>query len=584
MPRLHGLDWASMDGMFADCLFIRPQPDESSSNGDQRTVDLIEDEDDGDVALMNLVGDGAADLAEKWAENGKFRKKLDILRRYLGAEKKRIVDRFLGVDEQDDAKQPVTPNVWKGKGRAYYRESDDETDYGDSDDERGRTAHRLFAGLAGIEDKEKEWWMSSSQSSSQSQVLEDAGVVTSKDARVLGEATGMERAGDEHLSGALPHGMDRLTPESSAVRPGHGRHPNQNKITDKGKKRKMDSPPHTPPRPPKRAALQHSTMSRTSPIRLPRLRPAPKPPQRVSSAGHTKTAEVEDRGMRAPLASTSRRSDQLELPSAARPLMDVNNYLVGRSMSSSPCTSNTDDTPKESKNGKFGKIQVIPSGENEQLSPRFSTNHDCGKSPTHVLPAEHSTSRRPQDYSHPNERPTLPLQRPRGPKPSSTSMLARSEPPTGLSLIAPQSPDRHRKQKLSRRAQQLQIAERLARAWPERVAPSYEAKRKRLLSRSIAADTKEQYRAGMRASMASSMHPQSPGMVFSLETVDDDDGGMDWERSRELAEGLRADIASGRRPTLPPLMCAESQSEELNLNFSAKNTVINTASTLNVER
>jgi DNA cross-link repair 1C protein len=33
-------------------------------------------------------------------------------------------------------------------------------DFGDSDDEQGRTAHKLFASLAGIdeEDKENMWW------------------------------------------------------------------------------------------------------------------------------------------------------------------------------------------------------------------------------------------------------------------------------------------------------------------------------------------------------------------------------------------------------------------------------------------
>jgi DNA cross-link repair 1C protein len=34
---------------------------------------------------------------------------------------------------------------------------------------------------------------------------------------------------------------------------------------------------------------------------------------------------------------------------------------------------------------------------------------------------------------------------------------------------------------------------------------------------------------------------------------------MDWERSRALAEAIKADVANGRRPILPPLICAESQ-------------------------
>ena len=48
--------------------------------------------------------------------------------------------------------------------------------------------------------------------------------------------------------------------------------------------------------------------------------------------------------------------------------------------------------------------------------------------------------------------------------------------------------------------------------------------------------------------------------ILSFETVDDDDGGMDWNRSKRLAEDLRDAIANGKRPVLPLLKCAQSPS------------------------
>ena len=48
--------------------------------------------------------------------------------------------------------------------------------------------------------------------------------------------------------------------------------------------------------------------------------------------------------------------------------------------------------------------------------------------------------------------------------------------------------------------------------------------------------------------------------ILSFETVDDDDGGMDWNGSKRLAEDLRDALANGKRPVLPSLKCAQSPS------------------------
>jgi len=51
--------------------------------------------------------------------------------------------------------------------------------------------------------------------------------------------------------------------------------------------------------------------------------------------------------------------------------------------------------------------------------------------------------------------------------------------------------------------------------------------------------------------------------VSSFEAVHDgDDVGMDWERSRSLADRVRSAIASGKPIPLPGLKCADSQSSQ----------------------
>jgi hypothetical protein len=101
--------------------------------------------------------------------------------------------------------------------------------------------------------------------------------------------------------------------------------------------------------------------------------------------------------------------------------------------------------------------------------------------------------------------------------------------------------------KYARILRRLEIAEKLSRARPDLVAPSYAAKRERLVARNARFEVKEQYLAGL----ASVVRPED-GVVFSsYQTVDDGDGGMNWDRSRQLAEGVLVEVMNGRRPMLP---------------------------------
>jgi hypothetical protein len=140
--------------MFAACLAAPPPPPLDKLTDDM-DVDLPADEAmaEMDTSLLNLVGgDGAIGLAEKWAESGKLRKKIEIVRRWLGVKERRTIDSVL---------EPVVAATGKEVPRVLDSE-DEDSNYGEADDERGRTAHLLFAGLAGIEDKPSQWDVASS--------------------------------------------------------------------------------------------------------------------------------------------------------------------------------------------------------------------------------------------------------------------------------------------------------------------------------------------------------------------------------------------------------------------------------------
>ncbi|KAK7035771.1 DNA cross-link repair 1A protein [Favolaschia claudopus] len=154
IPGLHGLDWKGMDRIF-DPLLDQPLLLEQTSADLDLDIPVDDAITEMDTAIINLVGGhDATSLAEKWAESSKLRKKFEIVRSWLGVSERRVVD---GVFEQ------TVPATTREMPRVLDSE-DEDSNYGEADDERGRTAHFLFAGLAGIEDKPSEWCIRSSSS------------------------------------------------------------------------------------------------------------------------------------------------------------------------------------------------------------------------------------------------------------------------------------------------------------------------------------------------------------------------------------------------------------------------------------
>ncbi|KAF8653242.1 hypothetical protein AX16_004070 [Volvariella volvacea WC 439] len=237
IPALRGLDWRCMPEMFKDCLsepgldagvsgagpnawgvsttvpFL--PPDEARDKNDNRDVPSIDTVQDS--AIQNLVGEGAAEAAAEWSDDGKMRKKLEIVKGFLSLRDQGVVDRVLGNksdgviqsgpdwDESQDRDRDKGLGVtkssstrigrnfeyqWKdrrkGKRRMFVGDSDEST-AGEEEDDKGRTAHLLFAKLAGIEDKDQkgEWW---TPSSSTAPAGGQEGDVTEQEKRKVGSS------------------------------------------------------------------------------------------------------------------------------------------------------------------------------------------------------------------------------------------------------------------------------------------------------------------------------------------------------------------------------------------------------------
>ncbi|KIK34668.1 hypothetical protein CY34DRAFT_622927 [Suillus luteus UH-Slu-Lm8-n1] len=105
VPALGGLDWTAMNAMFKECMappiydLGDPIPKELNMSGTVHSsvLDLTDlDLADTDPAMKNLVGDSAELEAQKWVDDGSMRRRLEVLRGWLGPKEKGVVDRALG--------------------------------------------------------------------------------------------------------------------------------------------------------------------------------------------------------------------------------------------------------------------------------------------------------------------------------------------------------------------------------------------------------------------------------------------------------------------------------------------------------
>ena len=610
-PRLKGLDWACIDQIFSSCLHMPPHRSLSADSLRLR-LDInpndhlaVDDQHDGDVALKNLVGDGAINAAARWADQGKLLKKLSVLRGHLGDEANAIIDQLLGITvplrrapghPSSDNAQLVMPDKGKGKeisSRDHGGDSEEDTDDCDSGDERGRTAHKLFAGMAGIDsdDKENTWWVSSQPS--------DQGQEVELNSHTLGGIlSGSPQKGRGEPVGDGAWRLNRLTPVSSPVRQPQLR--------------------FSKPCPPTPSPVRHHIQRPISSVQEPLLSPT-RSPAKVSklSAGHSLASPIcllsssplveiaveEKRQARALGSNPVRGQSSRDKPFASsKPRALVFSIHPDTSSSQAP---KEPTSPMRSRNlSTVSLARQSQSGKSSSRAVQNALSWDTTPTPSRKRPGREvltaSPSLRLSKRSRLESRTTKATERTTHTSPqhiptniafSSTSAVAAITPdlPTDLQeqqQSSPSIPWVYSERDMIQ-VKRIDMSQQLATTYPHLVAPTYAQKldkqiemlkRKKLESLLAAVGDLAPHAAGGQAAqppqvLTSLAHSparlkgaQKLGItrtILSFETVEDHDGGMDWNRSRQLVDSLREDLKSGRKPKLPPLVCAQSQSQSL---------------------
>ncbi|KAG6826688.1 hypothetical protein H0H92_014846 [Tricholoma furcatifolium] len=605
-PRLRGFDWAAINHMFADCL--HPTPDVTHDIPEVE-LDLIglarEDITEDDVYVKNLVGEGAADVADRWADKAHLRKKIDIIGEYLDLETFDKMARIFGLPRQR-VQAPLaqtrapSPRTRKEKGKERAVDSEDETDNGWSDDERGRTAHHLFAEQAGIDSKEHIWWVSSSPGPLQKEDQQQNEGEAEDLVPVPVEMRKALPSPSPELNGAGPSApwASRLTPQSSPIRmkkrttglaPKNAAPPKKHGTKIEGvfpqtpTPRRPSRPFATPQNPfSKGHSLASPIVLSSSPVGVSTLftkpmrshsigkKSSPLPTGKAAASTSPVTRAVNDPSRPAqtptPLTSWLPPSSPSIYVTSSSPLVNLNNVAMKRE-------ALTFDDTSISKLAKATMTVVHRKRENDGTRSGLKRNPSLGKRPISPEPPLS-----PLFYKRRKDVDSSSLSHSNSGYISISASVSNNKPKKNVTSPASPTfkgsrtleipPSQSRKDRLQ--SQRLRIAERLVQVRPDLVAPSYSAKRTRLLARA-ASSISAQLREAQPLSNVVDNDDGSAGSqdsAASFKTVEDNDGGMDWNRSRRLADAVRADVLNGRRPMLPALLCAESQSQSQSQNQS----------------
>ncbi|EJF63258.1 hypothetical protein DICSQDRAFT_160484 [Dichomitus squalens LYAD-421 SS1] len=123
-PTLKGLDAACIQKMFAGCLAeASPSTHESVAPSASELSELdaaMRGGEGEDVAFQNLEGDGAREIAEKWADSGRMRRKLSVMKQYLPSSLRHKVEQILDGRHRPSASSlPAQPSKrLRSKGTA----------------------------------------------------------------------------------------------------------------------------------------------------------------------------------------------------------------------------------------------------------------------------------------------------------------------------------------------------------------------------------------------------------------------------------------------------------------------------------
>ena len=453
---MQGWDWFCLDRMFQGCMsdiavtITRIPP---SFHSDP----LIEDE---DVTITNLVGCcDITELAQRWAESSSIRRKLEIARSYLKPPERILVNRILGDSSSLPLLPPFTTEQGKGERmQNLHSSSDNDTD---DDSERGRTAHKLFASSAGVDEKAKSWWSSPPSSDRELSQLDNDPEKSMADLV----------SSPIHPQGKPP---SNLVPQLATPLPGH-LHQTPPRYVGKGLALPFCPQPSSP-------AQKNSTNS----VKRKSQPPAAKTSISLLREHKNNTSEDIDNSLASPFpipnSCCCQRCTRHNVPPA-----------VVLSDAFSPDTINQQMVASD-----FPVLRRVPRA---------------------LFLQRHSHTR---------------------------SFSAKPQVERGYYFL-----------------QRIKIGERLANARPNAVAPSYASKRAKLLTRYEKLETKKWYahetiNFGDGTVAENAVEHENDGRpvesifdlrtrptVSSFEAVHDgDDVGMDWERSRGLADRVRSAIRS----------------------------------------
>ncbi|KAF9528996.1 hypothetical protein CPB83DRAFT_853590 [Crepidotus variabilis] len=529
--RLAGLDSVYINRVFASSLHpghrsTRDGPSISSLFSKSSSTLNADSLNDGDVALKNLVGDGADAIADRWADSGRLLKKLSIIRAHLGEEENRFINNMLGRPpsplRQLNAEAGPSNSTWLQKMKTVERlssppahDSEDDSDGEDSEIERGRTAHALFA--SDPSNKENTWWLSSPASTTNHQ---DSPIIRSS-------GKGKGRADPV---GDTASRLNRLTPVSSPVRFAGARKPvSPAAKLPSASSRNSDEIPcyHTPGRTPIRA--QH-TGTLSSPFSLLSSPTTDKEENAVAGLEIMHT-----------FASPTRQPEILS-KSGFQPFFDTFNApskVTSKNISFSP------SRPSENRkhlHSRFILEDIIPP------VPKRSTKD---------LTDNQQTKKRRLEPKRTAIFPLLPTSLP-------ITETIPTRPSSPVSWVVTEREHWHRSR--------VEMAAKLAAVLPDMVGPNFTKKQKRQRAQlerkeksrgqSFNLDSNGTSGAQLTTSIVTKSSKLAPApTLLSFETVyDDNEKEIDWNRSRVLADAIRQDVARGKRPEIPLLECAQSQS------------------------
>ncbi|KAI9066819.1 hypothetical protein FKP32DRAFT_1565004 [Trametes sanguinea] len=640
-PNLKGLDAACMKAMFAACLaddvsacatmkdpvasFCDSYAMESPAvNLDDIDTALLDGKDgDEDVALKNLEGEGAREIAEKWADSGRMRKKLQVMKDYLPTRYRVVVEQILegtyhpqskpslsspdaqvalrptGLAAQptlvaEERSQPAS-RTFQGRASAAETKAamarlsshipkalqsptaDSDTDDDDDDDGHALTAHLLWGEEVGLPPDLSAYGLPHPDRSSSP----------------LPELAEQPVAGPSHASPArrvrAPRQMP-LTPTSSRGSQDLSHWLRSSSPPPSPERASPPPSPHAdpeeqPPRTPPSGVLLDSPFEPTT-LRKGKMAQMPTPetrrrrtvdnsaaavhPQRPSATAGPQLTPVfpTARHMAHPHeAPSSRRASEGRRSDAAPPLLDL------RMRGKRPYPQDEADGADIAAAERAPKRRREGQSKGDEASRHLAGHDSAG------VDGAITASSSPSHSRYRRTRATA-VQRVRTLEHDSiTSGTMSASVLDALQTSSMGTLAASGTKKEQYRAERLRIAEKLARAMPDRVVPSFWAKHEQRLrkeeSKLQSASTQSpsmDVTSVLRASQCSNIvakgkekAPESAPVELSRLPSQDEEMSEEYaQKVRRRAEEFKRSLARGLRPgaVIPRLRCLESQEEE----------------------